>query len=113
MDTVTAGNIAIAEFDGFKKSLLIPNAFLINDVTVTAVELKYHTSFDALMPVCKKCRAVLDEMKDDTLINGFGRLWGIYEACQQFEVTPVWFAVVEFINWYQTNKTSNTLTTLK
>lgn len=106
MDTVTAGNIAIVNFMGEKIKKSPANGLDYVKGSMYPNHLQYHTSWDWLMPVCEKCRDILNDMSGNLVVNGFGRLWGIYEACQQFEVTPVWLAVVDFINWYQTNKTS-------
>ena len=59
-------------------------------------ELKYHSSWDWLMPVISKCLAVNEEE-----LEGWEKYYeNIDDAFYQVDINQVWLAVVEFIKWY-------------
>ncbi len=104
-------NKLIAEFMGYKlmscnrgkawdigKS--IPSKdhlFAIQGVLHTGNELKFHTSWDWLMPVISKCR---------TKSNSENDYWeGIYYTLEECDIDITYPTVVEFINQY--NKTND------
>lgn len=106
-EEIINGNKTIAEFMSYK--------IWYRDGTEVCVEIspervqpitewaKYHSSWDWLMPVCKKF---------DTLLEGkyvVGRKWvktytnlcdNIDEAVSCYEISPVWERIVEAIQWY-------------
>ena len=62
-------------------------------------ELKFHTSWDWLMPVVEK----IDDMfgEDDNIDNGINR---VHNAVLTFDINQVYGHVVDFINEYNKNK---------
>ncbi len=98
------GNKLIAEFMGHrannKASSLYRNVTSINSMTgeiqsfnYGANELKYHLSFDWLMPVAKKCIGSYHDMRFD-----------IFLALEDVDINKLWTACVQFITWYNQNK---------
>jgi len=83
-------NKLIAEFMGMEAYALGYDKF--SDVA----EMKYHTSWDWLMPVVKKCLDVyhIEQMNDDIHFQFYDSLGDIKLTYQ---------AVVEFINEYNQN----------
>jgi len=77
-------------------------------------ELKYHTSWDWLMPVVEKIELVM--LENDNSINvtiGSSLYCTIQDShmevielntCEPTKILTVYKAVVEFINWYNKNK---------
>lgn len=90
---VEEGNRLIAEFDG-------------NIFTDTS-QLKYHSSFDWLMPVVEKIVLLHEPF---TLRIGNVRSWANFDGqekqCEESTIITVWLSVVEAIKKYNT-QTSN------
>ena len=81
--TTEEGNKIIAEFTG--------NAFADD------WHLKYHSSWDWLMPVVEKCKTVKLKKYDYDW-------WLIHSPLINVQIKSTWLAVIEFINWYNNNK---------
>lgn len=66
-------------------------------------ELQYHLQFNWLMPVCKKCFDVVEELEDD---EHWYRdcIWYSMAYC---DIEKIWKSTVEFIEKY--NKAKNTI----
>ena len=65
--------------------------------------LKYHTSWDWLMPVVEKIKILVMEDDSDELYNS--EEWdNITHTLVQIEIKSVYQAVVEFINEYNKTK---------
>ena len=65
--------------------------------------LKYHTSWDWLMPVVEKIKILVMEDDSDELYNS--EEWdNITHTLVQIEIKSVYQAVVEFINEYNETK---------
>lgn len=67
---------------------------------IEAEEMKYHTSWDWLMPVVERCFCSLeDEGRDFDLHYD-----AIHDALWSINIEATYKAVVEFIKWYNENK---------
>lgn len=108
MNTTQENNRLIAEFMGGKdQSRLIGGANEIlfespsyggskpSKVYTPFTSLKYHTSWDWLMPVGAKCLEKSLSLRQYPFID-----IKIKEAVQTFEIEATYQAVVEFIEWY-------------
>lgn len=123
---IIEGNKMIAEFMGFKriespkvkevymraKHWIIEGHGYFDDE-----ELKYHTSWDWLMPCVEKIETIDQEKEDDgysVLIQGvlcqisdmnmMGTL--ISEGFKDKKIDAVWQAVIQFITWYNQNNSN-------
>ena len=98
--TVIEGNKLIAEFMGWEKSPYpnTPNKMYrddnVNVLSIHVADLQYHTSWDWLMPVVEKIESLHAEIHGDK-IKYF-----------EFSISNkyYWLAVVDFIQWYNSNK---------
>jgi len=99
-EEIIKGNKLIAEFMGHKKahkaSSLYRNVTSINFMSGELQEfnygenqLKYHLSFDWLMPVAKKCIDSYHDMRFD-----------IFQALDDVNINKLWVSCVNFIQWY-------------
>jgi hypothetical protein len=72
--------------------------------------LKYHLSWDDLMPICDKINSkegqvmvVINNRKSITpYINKMRRM---KHGALTFDINETWLGVIEFINWYNTTTT--------
>ena len=64
---------------------------------------KYHTSWDWIVPVCEKITAM--NLKSDS--DGLLIMSKIFNYASLFELQKLWLAVVEFIEWYNTQSKVN------
>lgn len=89
------GNILIGGFMGEKQELtsqinfwiLLPGYSLKRWINV--VDLKYHTSWDWLMPVCKKIIEMYFDRRED-----------IFKGLHNCDINETWKAVVRFIKFW-------------
>lgn len=65
-------------------------------------ELKYNSSWDWLMPVVIKLKNIVHEKEN--FLKMAGRFMNVQEALLKMDITVLYLAVVEFINWYNLNK---------
>ncbi len=101
---IQEGNKLIAEFMGYE----IEQKYFITDISIArkngeqyfASKLKYHSSWDWLMPAAKKS---VDYVKVDTA--GSRLQQDILRGTRLMDIEECWLAVVKFISWY--NKQSN------
>lgn len=61
----------------------------------TASEMRFHTSWDWLMPVCKKAAIGEAEISKE----GIHLLESVYGAITSFDITQAFRAIVEFLEW--------------
>ena len=99
LDLRAKNNVLIAEymdmiFDDNDKSMMIVKTPQGNDI-IYLDELKYHTSWDWLMPVVIKCFEVDDSVNDDLNFK-------LNDALLETNIDSLYKVVVEFIN--QLNK---------
>lgn len=115
-EEIIQGNKLIAEFMGWKLGELFewPNG---GKGYVLETELKYHTSWDWLMPVVEKinkiCREVGGELSNHSrdqkdLENPLDnprhwKSWSYHNARLSTDIVYVYNGVVEFIKWYNQN----------
>lgn len=110
------GNKLIAEFMGYD----LYNGNFIHMDSETPIgnmflqkEAKYHSSWDWIMPVVEKIH-INRNVKEVSIIPGRTRIWMqgrkpntyIQSPCllENNSITECWLAVIEFINWYNSNK---------
>ena len=99
------GNKLIAEFMGCTYSDtfmgLLPNHWIKEDgeplTGYLDTELKYHSSWDWLIPAVEKCITYINV--DDT---GFKLQNNVSHWMAFLEMDKIWTSVVEFIKWYNT-----------
>ena len=106
-ETIKENNKLIGEFMGdiFKTNFtvgsdLVPEGWLRKLNNMHYGNLKYHSSWDWLMPVVEKCYS-MDEYfkyKEETERQFYPS--GIELSTK---IESVWFACVEFIKWYNAN----------
>ncbi len=119
MKTIAEKNRMIAEFIGheeeqtesgeFVYAIEFQNSEKLNDIQIEffyANELKYHTSWDWLMPVIKeisnKTGYVYVMYDTDSYFTNMGDSFYFGGGFESIEQTHI--AVVEFIEWYNENK---------
>lgn len=123
---ITEGNILIAEFLGIRKNVHNQDQYLSSsfpDKIVCEVhELKYHSSWDWIMPVVEKISRIKIEWEDvECNYTYYPRTFGmlspsgnpmvrinanqVFEASTLIEAT--WLAVVDFIKWYNQQNAIN------
>lgn len=113
---ILEGNKLIAEFMGLKKQGFGANEHFTdngNRIVATSNGLQYHTSWDWIMPVVEKIN--LDRRVEEVSVSmGKTRIWFKHEFYIQYPVNPhyntitqCFLTVVEFIKWYNENKTNN------
>ena len=103
MKTIKEKNVMIAEFMGYKwldddkmwKSGEYPRCRYMDGY------LEYHTSWEWLMPVVKKCKNLLSNPKD---ANDIYILRDLEETVFSCEINIAYDGVVKFINWYNKQK---------
>jgi hypothetical protein len=100
----TEGNKLIADFMGHGFEELTDNEvphryYMIKGVGYKDALLKYHTSWDWLMPVVEK-------IKDVQISEGWSNKQPVINALSDVNITILWKAVVQFIQWYN-KKQSN------
>lgn len=106
------GNKVILKFMGFKfcnddKESFKDGYFYLDDEDgrniVTLKECDYEESFNSIMPVVYKCCNVI--LEQGFIGNSFDELNAkkIYTTHINNSIESIWFAVVEFIKWYNKN----------
>lgn len=105
------GNKLIAEFMEWNDLDLLLDIWTGEAVQVYVPEMKYHTSWDWLMPVVEK----IEKMGYDSRIHGNNsdggficdfvdsenNEWGL-AITHTTKIEAVWLAVIDFINYYKT-----------
>lgn len=87
---IHAGNKLIAEFTEER-------------ISVNRYDLKYHSSWDWLMPVVKK----IQQIRTPYFNKKKPVMDALMDALMDVEVKSLWEAVVIFIQWYNTNQSIN------
>ena len=101
MRTIEENNRLIAEFIEFDISRLENDGIIETPkgwdyASYSLDELKFHTSFDWLMPVVSKCR--IESNSEDSHWES------IYYTLEECDLTVTYQAVIKFIEWYNENK---------
>ena len=91
-------NKLIAEFMRLKKHN--KTEFLHNNLICSYKTMEYHTSWDWLMPVVEKINWHGYPLEGLNLANN------VYCACGMAKIELIYKAVIEFIKWYNKQKTS-------
>ncbi len=102
-EEIIEGNKLIAMFDGLEKSDMkdMEKYYFTVYGYLTIEDLEYHSSWDWLMPVVKKCSKILNNDKEGSLIAPF---FSINKALLEIEIDKLWKSVIEFIKWYNLEK---------
>ena len=95
---IIEGNKLIANFMGDQKLPGDKNGDMTTVAWMSKDRLEYHSSWDWIMPVVSKIRALLD--KDSDNYKELKSRWQpIANELQNFNLENVWFCVVKFIEW--------------
>lgn len=99
VDEIIEGNKLIATFHGAAYNH-VQNYYLIKSLSFMGSigQMKYHTSWDWLMPVVEKINKIHNE------VDIYKQLSKVMEALWLIDIRHLWLAVVEFIKWYNTQK---------
>lgn len=102
MKTIEEGNKLIAEFMGITP-IVENNGVVYKDPNTGHIMLiRYHTSWDWLMPVVEKIESLgygVTIYRKGCHINDIG-LFGVNGFNHKSKIEQTWLAVVEFIKWY-------------
>lgn len=93
---INDNNILIVEHEGF---LIKDGNIDINGRNKQVSDLRYHESWDWLIPVCQKIR----DYKTDDVVGGELRL-SVVGRITYMDIKMLYKAVVEFIKWYNEKK---------
>ena len=99
------GNILIAEFDGYKKMEDCMRWWIIRPVyqDMTTDDMKYHESWDALMPVWFRLANEIRKMKAP-LASSYGvHEQSFFAGIHEQEISISRQALIEAIKWYNKN----------
>lgn len=100
-EEINKGNKIIAEFMGAK--MIVTDYYGINIIkfpdesTKDLFGLKYHSSWDWLMPVVNKCLDVLEQVDGNSSDE---QRMHIGEALQEAKIEDLYASVIRCIKWY-------------
>ena len=108
---IEEGNKCIAEFielggfDDSRYGWLWHNPTSDNKKS-SCFSLKFHSSWDWLMPACQKCKDIIEKSGDIQAIDiELMRAKSLLlVSIQTFNIETVWLAVIKFIKCYNENK---------
>lgn len=111
------GNRAIAIFDGFQIGILSgwltgknECAYKKNENGEIIIEykpgsLKYHTSWDWLMPVVEKINKLFEPFTEALFITVAGNhLRNIHNALANVDIKTAWQRIIEAISWFNSRQ---------
>lgn len=90
---IIAGNKLIAEFMGIEKIVKTDGITFVDNNTKMVYELKYHLSWEWLMPVIKK----IDGLNMHRVYPNMERFW---QTLTEIDNEKMFGECIEFINWY-------------
>lgn len=118
--TTIEGNKIIVKFDGFKfyndDPITYPIGYYIGEFKGERIikqedEFEYHSFWDWLMPIVEKIESMNElvsiEQKSCIIINDKDpdlHNWFMNPIETKTKIEAVWFAVIDFIQWYNQNK---------
>lgn len=119
--TIEAINLAIAEFMGLEKdhhAYLTGGRFrteyLVNGYWLPLRKLKYHTSWDWLMPCWKKAGKILFDIRGDLIgenyLDAYRITKAFIDACRKVEIENAHDAIynaIQLISGYNQQKQTN------
>ncbi len=101
------GNQLIAEFMGYKTYLKrypknhgIGGNVIESPKECIVEKLKYHSSWDSLIPACKKYAKMPPKLKWEDKMIFYGFAVSIDKLILNYEITPVFEKLAEGIMWY-------------
>lgn len=96
-------NILICEFMGGKYNGIFDVE--INGISDYIGTLKYHNSWDALMPVVEKISKAVDSLENEQVnLDGFVCKSVIDDELTYGVIEPVYKAIVAFIHWHNSTQ---------
>ena len=102
METTTEiqeNNLLIAQFMGAESPYHAGHFICHNGIATMPKDMKFNLSWDWLMPVVEKC------METDMHSEGIENLLNdMTSAFHNVDIEELYKAVVQFINWYNSNK---------
>lgn len=107
-EEIVKGNKVIAKYDGhtidfgYNKDGVL---FLGQHIDVR--KLMYHTSWNWLIPVCRKCLESHSALIDGREIIETPYALIASELVEGYDIERVWKAVIEFIEWYNNLEIDN------
>lgn len=110
-ESTITGNKLIAEFMGWEKSTYhnTPNKMYrekgSSEIGIHISDFKYHSSWDALMPVVEKIRQMHTDrvFSRETLSESADRIFCIHFISARIDI--VYNCVIQFIQWYNNQQT--------
>lgn len=107
--TIDEMNEAIALFDGYEKyedrfGIWFKRGELIKCLHPKLQDLKYHTSWDALMSIVKKIKDLIRDADCEKRIQMSQRLKPIQNETLNVDVENTHYCVYQFIQWLNQNK---------
>lgn len=95
-------NRVIAEFEGWKSGLYpnMPNTLHKDKRSIHVSELQYHSDWNELMRVIKKLHDIA--YSKENFHKMAGAFMNVGHAILSYDINKVYSAVLEFINWYNT-----------
>ena len=117
-EVIDAGNILIAAFEGRKFNGRYTIDKFGGDTCNSLPEMKYHTSWDWLMPVVVKVNKICSdngrplsnrsreqEHLENPLDNPLHwKSWSYHSVSLSTDINKVWKNVMDFIHWYNKQK---------
>ena len=99
--TQEEGNKLIAEFMGFTQ-LANTSAFVKGDSL--RLILSYHDSWGYIMPVIERIMPIISNHTETITINETIYYLSFYNKEPIKNISDLWLAVIQFIQWYNTTK---------
>jgi hypothetical protein len=115
---ILEGNVKIAEFMEliYKNDVwYFPETWRIEFIGAWSNSLRFHKSWDWLMPAVEKCRKVaIDTDHEFSYVEALEMLFNKFKRTDSYRsgewfnsIESVWISVIQFIDWYNLNVTTN------
>ena len=94
-EEIIAGNRLLAEFMKTKSSIVNDMYFGADGILYSVENLRYHFSWDWLIPVVEKILCT-----ENTGLDWEGYYEKIHDSLWSINIESVWLACVEFVKWW-------------